>query len=125
MAQVHIADGRFAEAVSALRSAHENTGVLGALHGPLLARLIEALFLEGRVEGIARVSSELEQHAPDPRYYEETAPARAIAIHLGTKCRGECMTLTAELDTASAHGAHGTAAIGHVKALPLIHLCRF
>jgi LuxR family transcriptional regulator, maltose regulon positive regulatory protein len=115
LGQVHLVDGRFRDAIDAFEKARANFTALGALHGPLLGRLIEAYFLGGQLEPISRTSLELDSRAPDPRYYEETASARAIAKHVTVACKGECLTLATELQAADAHGAHGTFLIGRVK----------
>jgi len=115
-AAVHIADGRFQEAISVLRDASDDPSVLGTLHGLINARLIEALHLASASPARIRdAEKELFSRSADPRYDAETAPARAIAVHASPNCSGDCLVLQSELDRASERGAAATALMGRVK----------
>jgi ATP/maltotriose-dependent transcriptional regulator MalT/DNA-binding SARP family transcriptional activator len=116
LAGAHMAEGRFDSAVSALEQASADPAILGVLHGLTHARLIEALFLAGADPvTVEHVGRELLSRAADPRYAAETAPARAITIHVSGPCRGECLAVASELDIAEAKGARATAVSGRVK----------
>jgi DNA-binding SARP family transcriptional activator len=123
LATLHIAEGRFTEAVHLLESATSNSSVLGALHALVNGRLIEALFLSKRDRDISAVADDIGRRAPDPRYLMETAAARALACHVKGSCQGECLTFRDELDAAERHGANLTAVWGRVKmgSLALAH----
>ena len=126
LATLQIADSRSADAVAALESIRPDSSVLGALHALMNGRLIEALFLEDRLHDIPAVAAEIERRRPDPRFFVETAAARAIARHVADDCSGECLTVRAEIDRAFADGALLTSAWGRVKlgALALKHPTR-
>jgi DNA-binding SARP family transcriptional activator len=115
-ATVFIADGRLSDAIETLQAARANSSYLGSLHALINARLIEALYLAGRQSEIAVISEDMANRAPDPRFFEETAAARAIALHVSSeRCGGECLELRTEAEEAAAHGAALTAIWGRLK----------
>lgn len=117
-AAVLTADGRFDEAIQVLTRAASDRSVLGGLHGPLMALMIETLFLSGRdLASAADLAVELDQRQPDPRCRSEVAPARALAAHVSHRaCTGSCLEVFDELDAAERRGEHHTAKVGRVKA---------
>jgi DNA-binding SARP family transcriptional activator len=115
-AAVQIAEGRHDAAIEGLHAALGDPAILGALHGLIVARLIEALVLANAgVEQVADAHQHLLGRPIDPRYLAEITAARALATHISTRCAGDCLAFESELDAAEAMGASGTAVKGRVK----------
>ncbi len=123
-AAVLMADGRFEEAIATLDLASADLSILGALCGPLHARLVEALFLaDAPVERVRSAFGALRKYPPDPRHKAETAAAHAIGTHVTTACAGQCLILPSELVTSTNAGAVGTSIVERVEigTLSLVH----
>ena len=110
-----IADGRFEEAIEALKAARSQGASLGGLHTVVRVRVIEALFLSNRLDQIPLYASEIEEKEPDPRHAAEAIASRAIGDHVGTACRGACQERRHGFDMAEAHGEVATVTWGRVK----------
>ncbi len=115
LANVLIVDGRFSDAAEALETARADGPYLGGLHSVVNSRLIEALFLGGRRDEIPSLADEVVARVPDPRFAAESVPARAIGLHVGDSCFGECLGLNQELRAAQEHGDVWAAATGKIK----------
>lgn len=112
-AAILIADGRFQEAVDALRTATRDPSLFGSTLGTALSRLIEALYLSGAPTAeIASVAQTIGSTPPDPRFTSEWVAAQAVATHATTACVGECLYLFDGLRLAEARGANGVVTIG-------------
>jgi len=118
-AAVLMNDGRLADAISALEAARTHSRFLGGLHAVVNSRLVEALFLVGRHRDIPRIAAEFTTRILDPRHSAESAVARAIGVHVGGNCEGECQLVREELARAEAHGEIATAVWGRVKLATL------
>ena len=124
LALARAADGRFAESLGIHSDILANPDVLGSIHAHAYAAAIETSFLVAADRGeIRRLAQGLAQINEDPRYLMDTAPARAIAAHVATNCKGGCLKIGRELVDAAARGATYSALIGAVKigALALSH----
>jgi len=124
LSAVHLADGRFEDAIAALEQANAEPPILGVLHGLIHARLIEALYLAGAAQDrLERAEEALLSRPVDPRYVAEIAPARAIARHIRQPCDGTCLQHLDAIDEAGRQGAQSLATIGRFKVgvLALAH----
>ena len=115
-AAVHIADGRFSDAIACLEEAVADPTVLGVGANSVIdAALTEALYLAGaETARIADVAKRIAVPPEDPRVAEESAAARAFAAHSGSACSGAC-TSAADLPEGAHASAAGTALISEVK----------
>ncbi|MEO5986225.1 MAG: hypothetical protein ABIQ23_04335 [Candidatus Limnocylindria bacterium] len=115
-AGVYIHDGRFDQAVDALRQSTQDRTVLGAGHGPVHARLIEAMFLAGAPAAeIHDVRSRLLDGPVDSRYAGEIAAALAIAKHLEPACGRQCVARERDLGKVDGSGGTYVSATASVK----------
>lgn len=125
LARVHVANGRFDEAVRVIDEALKHGSALGTIvRVGLDAELLEVLYLiHDATTRMVEASERMLSVTADPRDAAEIAPARALAMHVATRCGGDCLTIAAELENAEAGGALGTAISGEVKigALLLAH----
>ena len=114
-AKVLVAQSRHEEALTVLAAAAANRTVLGAMHRPVFARLVECHYAAGRWLEIPGLRNELLNGPDDLRYSGEVAPALAIATHVEGKCRGECQAVSGMLVDTNRRGASYSAAVGAVK----------
>lgn len=125
MASVMAAEERYEEAISAVRAAVSDLAVLGAERAAIQARLVEYLFLAGYDRAAVGLAATplLSSRDVDPRYFAETAPARAIALHVRDDCLGDCQGLLKSLDPTQESRAWLWAVVGRMKigALALEH----
>jgi DNA-binding SARP family transcriptional activator len=114
---VMVAEGRFQEAIKRLEEAVADPDLLGVgVNTVMDATLAEALYLAGALpERIADVARRIEERPTDPRDAAVSSVARAIAIHTGSACRGECVSPDGGLSAAAGSGAFGTSVISEVK----------
>ena len=125
LAAVLAADERYDEAISAMREATADASVLGARLMMMQARTVEYLFLASQSDQAVKTASKplLDSHTVDPRYFGETAPAIAIALHVTGACIGRCQTVLESLDAIQGSSTRFWALVGRVKigALALDH----
>lgn len=116
--------GRFEEAAEVLRHVLADPAALGATGEIGSGLLIESLYLGiADVLELREVLMNLAAGPSDPRQALVMAPARAIATHVSTECRGQCLDEARVLEEWDRRGAALLAAVGLVKlgALALEH----
>jgi LuxR family maltose regulon positive regulatory protein len=124
-AAVHAYRGEFSKATEQLRKVLDDPAPLGATAELVSALLIECLYLQGaeqpRMQDVMRV---LDEGIHDPRQGALMAPVRALVIHAGGDCAGECAREFEALEEWDRRGAHLLVTVGMVKlgALAVTHL---
>jgi ATP/maltotriose-dependent transcriptional regulator MalT/DNA-binding SARP family transcriptional activator len=121
---VLVHEGRFREAADVLRRVLADPHSLGATAEIGSSLLIECLYLgEATPSEISEVMVVLANGPSDPRQAPVVAPARAIAKHASTPCKGECLSERLVLEEWDRRGATLLASVGLVKlgALALEH----
>jgi ATP/maltotriose-dependent transcriptional regulator MalT/DNA-binding SARP family transcriptional activator len=108
--------GRFQESAEVLRHVLADPAALGATAEIGSALLIESLYL-GAADTleIRDALANLTAGPSDPRQAPITAPARAIATHVSTECRGQCLDEVQVLEEWDRRGASLLTTIGLVK----------
>jgi len=108
--------GRFAESADVLRRVLADPAALGATAEIGSSLLIESLYL-GTADAleISEAMATLASGPSDPRQAAVTAPARAIATHVSTDCRGQCLDEVQVLEEWDRRGAALLSTIGLVK----------
>jgi ATP/maltotriose-dependent transcriptional regulator MalT/DNA-binding SARP family transcriptional activator len=108
--------GRFRESAEVLRHVLADPAALGATAEIGSALLIETLYL-GAADTleIRDALANLAAGPSDPRQAPIMAPARAIATHVSTECRGQCLDEARVLEDWDRRGASLLTTIGLVK----------
>jgi len=108
--------GRFKESADVLRHVLEDPAALGATAEIGSGLLIESLYL-GTADAleIRDVMVDLAARPSDPRQAPVMAPARAIATHVSTECRGQCLEEARVLEAWDSRGAGLLATVGLTK----------
>ena len=122
-AAVLVFDGRLRDAVHELSDIVAKGAVSGLL-SQALARLTEAMFLDGRaVDEISTVAGLIAAQDQDARYKSDTVSGVAIGVHVAGGCSGQCQTLLDELKDDQARGWRGMTTIVRIKvgALAMEH----
>jgi DNA-binding SARP family transcriptional activator/tetratricopeptide (TPR) repeat protein len=116
LASVHVYDERYEAAVNELTEAKTEGTVAGGMLSIFAARLVEALYLaKASAAQIRSAATDLDATPQDPRYAAETIAARAIAVHVGGLCRGECIETLGQLQEAEGRGEILTVALARLK----------
>ncbi|MBA3689177.1 MAG: winged helix-turn-helix domain-containing protein [Chloroflexi bacterium] len=108
--------GRFEESAEVLRHVLADPAALGATAEIGSGLLIESLYLgTADVLELREVLMNLAAGPSDPRQALVMAPARAIATHVSTECRGQCLDEARVLEEWDRRGAALLTAVGLVK----------
>ena len=115
-AAVLVHQGRFTDAAEVLRRVLADPKSLGATAEIGSGLLIECLYLGGATPAEIREVMLFHMGGPtDPRQAPVVAPARAIARHVSTPCKGECLDERLVLEEWDRRGATLLASVGFAK----------